>query len=1036
MISEPFIRRPKFAMVVSIVIVLAGLISIPILPVAEFPEITPPQVQVSASYPGANAETLMDAVAGPIEQRVNGAEGMIYMQSTSANDGSYSLNVTFEYGVDPDQAQVDVQNLVSQVEPLLPEEVTRQGVTVRKQSTDMLMVVNVFSPGGSLSPEFISNYASINVADVIARINGVSEALNMGALDYGMRIWLDPNRMASLGLTTEDVVSAIREQNVEVAAGQIGGPPTPVGQQFQYTLTAQGRLREDMEFEQIVVRAGGDAQVVYLRDIARVELGSQSYSWRGELDGNPAAVIAIYKLPDANALAVADDIRTLMERLSTEFPEDLDYAVLYDTTRYVEISIDEVVVTLFQAVALVVLVVFVFLGNWRATLVPTLTIPVALIGTFTFMLAMDMSINTVSLFGLILAIGVVVDDAIVVVENTERHVGNGMSGRDAAIQTMKEVSGPVIATTLVLLAVFVPVTLMPGISGALYRQFALTISVAVVLSSINALTLSPALAAILLDRKTEPKGLLGAFSRFLDRSTDRYRNVVGGTVRRLPVTIGAYAVLIGVIAFLVLRLPTGFVPDEDKGAFFVDVQLPDGASLERTEAAMQKVTAIMRDHPDVAHVVTVYGYSILKGVVSSNSAFSIAVLNDWEERPDRMQHQLAVQRTLQGQLFALPEAMVMAFSSPAIPGVGNVSGLDYRLLDNLGRPASEIAGVSRSIVAAANERPEIAQAFTSFRAGIPLIEVDVDRVKAKDQGIPLSNVYGALQAMLGSLYVNDFNLFGRTFRVMIQADGEFRNEEGDIGRIFVRNSNNEMVPLSTLISTRPALGAEMLPRYNLAGSVTINAILAPGYSESDGIQALRDISAATLPAGYSYEWSGITFQSLEAGNLAPIIFSLALVFVYLFLVAQYESWTIPLAILLSVPLALLGAFAGLTALGIPLNLYAQIGLVLLMGISAKTAILIVEFAKELRETEGKSVIDAAVEAAGLRFRAVLMTAFSFVLGVLPLVLATGAGAASRVSMGATVFFGMLASAILGTLLVPAAFAAIQYLRERVKGRVV
>ena len=448
------------------------------------------------------------------------------------------------------------------------------------------------------------------------------------------------------------------------------------------------------------------------------------------------------------------------------------------------------------------------------------------------------------------------------------------------------------------------------------------------------------------------------------------------------------------------------------------------------------MTRIIGDHPDVAHVVTVYGFSILKGVVSSNSAFSIAVLNDWEERPDRMQHQLAVQRRLQGQLFALPEAMVMAFSSPAIPGVGNVSGLDYRLLDNLGRPASEIASVSRSIVAAANERPEIAQAFTSFRAGIPLIEVEVDRVKAKDQGIPLSSVYGALQAMLGSLYVNDFNLFGRTFRVMIQADGEFRNDEGDIGRIFVRNSNNEMVPLSTLISTRPALGAEMLPRYNLAGSVTINAILAPGYSESDGIQALRNISATTLPAGYSYEWSGITFQSLEAGNLAPIIFSLALVFVYLFLVAQYESWTIPLAILLSVPLALLGALGGLTALGIPLNLYAQIGLVLLMGISAKTAILIVEFAKELRETEGKSVIEAAVEAAGLRFRAVLMTAFSFVLGVLPLVLATGAGAASRVSMGATVFFGMLASAILGTLLVPAAFAAIQYLRERVKGRVV
>lgn len=1029
MISATFIRRPKLAMVISVVIVLCGLIAIPLLPVGEFPDITPPQVNVSANYPGANAQTVIDAVAGPIEQEVNGVENMIYMQSTASNNGSYSLSVTFEYGTDPDLAQVNVQNRVDQALRLLPDEVTQGGVRVQKKTTDILMVINVFSPEGTHTPEFISNYARINVSDILARTDGISDAVNLGSLDFAMRIWLNPDRMASLGLATEDVVAAIREQNVVVAAGQVGAPPAPDGQQFQYTISAPGRLASVAEFEQIVVRAGGNAQIVYLKDIARIELGAQSYAAVGALDGQSAAVIAVYKLPEANALSVADDIRSTLESLSQTFPEDLEYAVLYDTTRYVEISIKEVVVTLIQAVALVILVVFLFLGNWRATLVPAITIPVSLIGTFAFMMATGMSINTVSLFGLILAIGVVVDDAIVVIENVERHIEEGKSAFDAAMVSMKEVTGPILATTLVLLAVFVPVTLMPGISGSLYRQFASTILIAVVISMINALTLSPALCALMLKRRAEPSGILGAVSRFIDRMTHRYRGMVDFSLRRLGLTAVAYAVLVGVIGWMLFSLPSGFVPDEDKGAFMVDVQLPDAASLQRTESVLREVGEILGDDPDVRHVIAVKGYSLLKGVAASNSAMAIVVLRDWEERNGAGQSQAAVANRMRGRLLAIPEAMVTVFSPPALPGVGAVSGVDYRLLDQLGRPPSDLAGVAGSIITAANEAPEIAMAFSTFQAGIPLIEIEADRVKAKDQGIALGNLFGTLQAMLGSLYVNDFNLYGRTFRVMIQADAEYRDEEADISRIYVRNNNGEMVPLSTLVTTERALGPETLNRYNLFNSVTINAIPAPGHSESEVIGAMQRISGQTLPAGYTYDWSGMTYQSLEAGNLAPIIFTLAVIFVYLFLVGQYESWLIPAAVILSVPLALFGAFAGLLALGLPLNLYGQIGLVLLVGMSAKTAILIVEFAKQLRDHEGLSVAEAAGMAASIRFRAVLMTGFSFILGVLPLILASGAGAASRVSLGTVVFYGMISSAIFGTLLVPAAFATIQHLRE-------
>ena len=1038
MFSLFFIDRPKFAFVISILITLGGLLSIPLLPVAEFPEVTPPVVNVSTSYPGADAETVRDTIATPIEAELNGVEGAIYMSSNSANDGSYSLNITFEIGTDPDMAQVRVQNLVQQATPKLPEETTRQGVQVSKKSSSMTLIVNLSSPNETHDALFLSNYASLSITDALARIKGVSDVSIMGELAYGMRIWINPDRLSSLNLTVQDVLGSVQEQNVQVAAGQVGAPPSPDYQQFQYTLRTAGRLSSVEEFEDIIIIAQEDGSTVRLKDVARVEFGSQSYASFGRLNNSPSTIMAVYQLPDANALEISAAVDAEMQKLKNNFPDDIEYGILYDTTRFVDASIHEVIITLFQALILVVFVVYIFLQDVRSTLIPAIAIPVSLIGTFAVLLATGMTINTVTLFALILAIGVVVDDAIVVIENVQRHMDAGLSPKEATRAAMKEVFGPVIATTLVLLAVFVPVALMPGITGGMYAQFAVTISIAVLISSINALTLSPALCATVLKPTVsgaeKKKGwFFSHFETLFNKLTHGYVGWVRFLVRKMLLVSVLLGLIIGGTAYLFNTLPTGFIPPEDKGAFMVDIALPDGASLQRTEKVLKEVTDIINSEVGVEDVLTVSGYSMLKGAASSNGGLAIVVLEEWDKRPTKELHMFAILQRIQAKLLAIPEANVFAFPLPAIPGIGTTGGFEFVLQDALGRTPADLASVMRSLIIKANEAPEIARAFSTFRADVPQIFVDVNRVKVRNLGIPLDDVFLTMQTLLGSLYVNDFNKFGKVYRVMMMADAQYRSDARDIERFFVRSDKGEMVPLGTLIETRPMLGPEVVSRYNLFASATINGSTAPGYSSGQAVAAMEQAAAEVLPDGYTFEWTGMTYQELSAGNLAPLLFALSIIFVYLFLVAQYESWSIPLSVMFAVPIAILGALLAVAAVGMAVNLYTQIGLVLLIGLSTKSAILIVEFAKNLREEEGLTVWDAAIKAAELRFRAVLMTGLSFVLGVFPLVLSSGAGAMSRLSLGFAVLGGMFLSVVVATLLVPAFFVMLQGMREKFKG---
>ncbi len=1034
MFSRFFIYRPIFASVIAIVIVLVGVLAIPLLPIESMPVITPPSVQVSTAYPGAGAGVVAESVTAPMEEKINGVENMLYMSSKSASDGSCNITVTFEIGTDIDMATVLVQNRVNEALPVLPEEVKRQGVKVEKQSTSITLMINMVSPDGTFDELYISNYTTTRIKDVLARINGVSKVEIMGAKDFGMRLWINPDRLRARDLTTVDLTNALREQNVQVAAGQIGGQPAPQDQPFEYSISTLGRLETVEQFENIIIKRGAQGQLVRVRDVARVELGAQSYKWFAKLDGAPSIAVAVYPAPGANALNIADGIKTEMERLGADFPEGLEYRILYDTTEYILQSLKEVVTTLIIAILLVIFTVYIFLQDIRTTLVPAITIPVSLLGTFAVMLVLGLSINGLTMFGLILVIGIVVDDAIVVVENTLRIIDTeGLDAKAATAKSMVEITGPVVATTLVLLAVFVPTIVMPGITGRLYRPFAITISVATIFSSINALTLSPALCGMLLrPSKERTKGLFGLFNKVLDSGTTKYGSIVKMLLRRSVFTAVIVGGLLVATYFGMMAMPAGFVPSEDEGYFMVAAQLPDATSLGRTEEVLDEVSAILDDTEGIRGVIAVGGFSLLDSVVSPNAGAFWVVLEHWDERSTPETQIQAIVDSLNRRFREIEAAVVFATRPPPIQGLGSTGGFQMELQDVGGSGLELLQQVAYDLVEQGRQNPVLTSMNTTFRAGVPQLFVEVDREKVKRLDVPLSEIFNTLQANLGSAYVNDFNLFGRVWKVMIQADEPFRIERADITRLFVRSNSGKMIPLSTLVNVQDTVGPTVQARYNLYSSASITGDAAAGYSSGQSIAAMQEIANNSLPPSVSFQWTGVTYQQLVAGGAAGFIFALAIVFVYLFLAAQYESWTLPFGIILAVPFAILGASVFTLARGLDNNVYTQIGFVLLIGLSAKNAILIVEFANQLRQS-GKTAFEAAREAARLRFRPILMTALSFILGVLPLLFATGAGAASRVSLGTAVFGGMVFATVFGIFVIPWLYFVVQSLSDKIGG---
>ncbi len=1034
MFSAFFIRRPIFASVISIVIVIAGIVTLGVLPIEQYPEITPPTVQVSAVYPGASAEVVAETVAAPIEQQVNGVEGMIYMSSTSASDGSYTLTVTFEVGSDLDLSQILVQNRVALAEPNLPEEVVRQGVNTKKQSSNIILFAALLSEGNRYDELFLSNYATLNLRDTLSRIDGVGEVFVFPASDYSMRVWLDPTALKSRGLTTQDVVAAIREQNVQVAAGQIGQPPAPSGQSFQLSVNVLGRLTEIEQFEDIIIKYGADGGITYLKDIARVELGGKSYDITSRLSGIPSASIGIYQLPGANAIAVASDVRQAMEEMSQRFPQGMYYEIPYDTTIFVRTSIQEVYVTLFQAAGLVFLVLFLFLQDWRATIIPAITIPVSLIGTFAVMGALGYSLNMLTLFGIVLAIGIVVDDAIVVVEATAVKIDNGLSAMDAAIEAMSEVSGPVIATTLVLLAVFIPAAFLPGITGQMYRQFAITIAVATVFSSVNALTMAPALAALLLrPQKARKNAFFRGFDRVFAASENAYMGLTKKLTRITAVMMLLFVALGGFTGWQFQQLPTAFLPVEDQGYVIISAQLPNAAALERTNEVLDRIDAILADIPGLADWVSLGGFSIIDGTNASNAATVFVTMTPWGERLEPALSQGAILGRLQQELSQIQEAIAFAFPPPAIPGLGVSGGFQMQLQDRQARGLQELQRMSQEILADGNAQSGLTNLNTTFRADVPQLFAEVDRTMAKSLEISLDEVFGTLQTYLGSAYVNDFNKFGRTWQVKVQADHRFRVKPEDIRQLDVRNAAGEMVPLGTLVAVDEILGPQTVLRYNLYPSASITGQAAPGFSSGQALSLMEQLAETKLPAGMGFEWTGMSFQEKQVGSEAILVFALAIVLVFLVLAAQYESWTMPAAVILVVPLALLGTIGALVARQFDNNVYTQIGIVLLIGLASKNAILIVEFAKAEREA-GRSILEAAASAAKLRFRPILMTAISSIAGFMPLVVASGAGAASRQAIGTAVVGGMTAATVMSLVFTPVFYVIMQRVSERAGGK--
>lgn len=1039
--SEFFIKRPIFASVISIIIVMAGIVSFTNLPVAKFPQVAPPVVQVNAVYPGANAQVIAETVATVIEQEVNGVENMLYMSSTSADDGSYSLQITFALGTDMDMANVLVQNRVAIASPKLPEEVRRQGIITQKQSTQILQMINLTSDDGELDELFLSNYA-LSIKDELSRINGVGSVKVFGAGDYSMRIWLDPSKLKSRNITTDEVVNAIREQNVQVAAGQIGGSPAPVGTDFQYSINTLGRLSSVEEFEDIIVRSDPGGRFVRVRDVViddrvgengiqkGVEIGAKDYTLASKLNGSPCATVAIYQLPDANALAVATQVKDSLEKLKQRksWPAGVGYSIPFDTTKFVEASIEEVYSTIFIALILVVLVIYIFLQDWRATVVPVVAIPVSLIGTFAVMAGLGFSLNMLSLFGIVLAIGIVVDDAIVVVESTSRYIAEGMTPKMAAITAMREITGPIVATTLVLLAVFVPTAFMAGITGQLFKQFALTISAAVLISTINALTLSPALCGIVLRAPKKSNFIFFRwFNRGFDASTNAYRGIIRWSVRLVLIVMLVFGGLVTLTGWSFSRLPTGFVPMEDQGYMFVNVQLPDAASKQRTVKVMDQISDLCESTPGVKDCISITGFSLLSGSAASNVGFVAVMFEPWSDRTAPPLRIGNIVRTINAELQEIDAAIAFPFIPPPIDGLGNAGGFQMEIEDigNAGYQALQQA--ADMLVVEAGEQPNITRPNSLFRASTPQLFIDVDRVQVKAKNIPLSSVFSTLQAYLGSAYVNDFNLDGRTYQVRIQADAKFRATKQDILDLQVRSLDGNAVPMGTLINITEEFGPSVIRRYQMYPSASINGSAGAGISSGQALDVMEQLADQVLPDQFRFEWTGLSYQEKAAGGQA-VILALAIIAVFLVLAAQYESWTMPAAVIAVVPLAALGVVAVLTIRGADVNVYTQIGIVLLVALASKNAILIVEFASEKRK-EGLSIADSAVEAARLRFRAILMTAFSSILGFLPLLIASGAGAASRQAVGNAVVGGMMAATLFSLLFVPTFFVIFRRLGE-------